>query len=71
MAGTHTFELDVDSVQVEGEIGFGSGGRIAFTSDVDVPRREFTALSSFFSALGVLYDHCGQKITKIEILLKP
>lgn len=72
MAYTHTFQIEVNSVDIDGELSFNGGKpQIKIMSPVEVPIGELDALNEFIKSLHRLYDRCNEHIGKIEITEKP
>jgi hypothetical protein len=68
---THTFELEMNGVNVHGELNFNGGStpRIKFDSSFEVEIKELSSIEKFIKELQILCRDCGT-INKIEIVKK-
>lgn len=71
MTHTHTFEMNVNSMNIEGELTFGPHAAVSITSGLDAPMAEFVGLEIFLKALHKFHACCNNQITTIEIHEKP
>lgn len=72
MAFTHDFIINIDSIDISGEVSFNNGepARVKFNSGMDLPLNELRILERFFGQLNNIFCSCGA-ITEIKIRVKP
>lgn len=67
---THTFEIQIDGVNIGGEINFNSGNepmvKIINGEDIEMKLKEFQTLDEIFRSMQECYRKVGD-ITKIEL----
>ncbi len=72
MAFTHTFQIKINGIDIEGELSFNGGvaPRVSIDSSIDLKLTEYKAIGGFLDRLHNLHDVYGV-IDTIEILKKP
>ena len=68
MAFTHEFIINVNSINVTGEISFsGSTPSVKFNQALELPLEELNAVNRFFTNLKQFYSCCNETITDLRI----
>jgi hypothetical protein len=68
---THTFEIIINGMNVEGEMHFGDGGvpKVKFNNPFEMTMHELNHLVELLTVFNRTCAECGE-ITKIEIVKK-
>ncbi len=70
--GTHTYNIEANSLNLEGEATFNSGKpQIEGTWMLDVPQEELKAFLRYMEETKRFFDACGGILKNIEIKEKP